>query len=351
MDIIKKIKDAQLVGRGGACFPADVKWQAVKDVESKDKYVICNASEGEPDVGKDGYILENHPARVIEGMKLARQVLEKEARVKCFIYINHEYYVRYKENLEEAMGQEDIEFFIKPEESGYIGGEESALLNTMQEERTEPRLKPPFPTTNGLWGKPTLVNNVETFYNVSLVHHEEYENKRFYTLNGKVKNKGVYEFPVDRSIEKILKETGNYPSFDFFVQVGGGASGPVLNSKQLKRRAEGAGSITVYKVSGHSPRQMLRQWLRFFINESCGQCTTCREGVYRLTELMNKEKVNWHLAEEILDNLKETSFCGLGCAVPVPITSYINNVLSRIDAQKIKLSSREKERICHCFNK
>src|SRR6056297_1244441 len=354
MDIIKKIKQAQLLGRSGSCFPTDVKWRAVRDASSREKYIICNASEGEPGVKKDGYILENHPEEVIEGMRLAKQYLKQRnsrLKVRSYIYINHSYFKKFEEDLKQVMQKDDdIEFFVKPEEGGYIGGEETSLLNAMEGKRIEPRLRPPFPTTEGLWGKPTLINNVETFYNVSLVSRDEYKNKRFYTLGGACRKKGVYCLSEKMTIEKILKQTDNYPRFPFFVQVGGDASGGVYNSSQLKQKAEGSGSITVYKLNT-PPQEMIRKWLSFFINQSCGQCTPCREGVFRLMQLSNKDKVNWHLFEELLRNLQETSFCGLGCAVPIPIFSYVRNVVDQYDNEKIDISRQEKDRICECFNK
>lgn len=354
MDILKKIKQAELVGRGGACFPVEAKWKAVKEAKEKEKYVVCNASEGEPGVKKDGYILENYPDRVVEGMRLARQFLESgrtKVRVKSYIYINPSYFEKYEEDLREVMEEEDdIEFFIKPESSGYIGGEETSLLNIMEEKRAEPRLRPPFPTTEGLWGRPTIVNNVETFYDVSLVYRGEYKKERFYTVGGKCKKGGVYRFPERATIEKILKQTGNYPDFPFFVQIGGDASGEVLNSGQLKRGVTKAGSITVYKLNT-PPQKMIKRWLQFFLNQSCGQCTPCREGVYRLVEIIKAEKVNWHLFEELLEDLQETPFCGLGCAVPIPILSYVRNVVSQFDEKEINISKKEKTRICECFDK
>lgn len=354
MDILKKIKQAKLVGRGGACFPVDMKWKAVKDTSASEKYIVCNASEGEPGIKKDGHILDNYPERVIEGMRLARKYLEHrdpKVKVRSYIYINEDYFEKYEENLKEAMEEDDdIEFFVKPEGSGYIGGEETSLLNVMEGKRAEPRLRPPFPTTEGLWGKPTIVNNVETLYNVSLVHHGEYKNKRFYTLGGKCKNKGVYYLADNLTIEKILEKTDNYPRFPFFVQVGGDASGKVLNSGQLKTQAGGAASITIYKLKT-PPEKVIKGWLDFFLNQSCGQCTPCREGVYRLVNIMEQEKVNWHLFGEVLNNLKETSFCGLGCAVPVPILSYIENVINKKPGEKINISQQERTRICECFNK
>ena len=338
MNIINKIKKANLIGRGGGNFPTAVKWEMVKKAEGDKKYVICNASEGEPGVKKDGYLLENFGEEVINGMKIAIDFLiensTKNKKNKCdiagYIFINHNYYKKFGEKLNKIINSDKkykIELFTKPIGSGYIGGEETSILNAIEGKRVEPRLRPPFPTTNGLWNCPTLVNNVETFYNVSLVAVDEFKKNRFYTVSGDCLNSSVYELADDLTTEKILRETENYPKFNFFVQIGGDASGEVLNSKQLNKPVSGAGSITIYAAKKYKPEEMIRKWISFFVNESCGQCTPCREGVYRLNEIINSPEINWKLLEELLNNLDEASFCGLGNVVPVPIRSYRKNVM------------------------
>jgi len=353
MDIIAKIKKAELVGRGGACFPTADKWVMVKKAKGGKKYVICNASEGEPGVAKDSYILENFADKAIDGIKIAIDFLGAR---KAYIYINHNYYKKFNKNLAKIIGKAPIEFFIKPIGSGYIGGEESSMLNAIEGhrlggagKRIEPRLRPPFPQTSGLWGCPTLINNVETFYNVSLVASNKYKKERFYTISGDCLWTGVFSFPQNWTIEKILKETKNYPKFSFFVQVGGEASGEVLGSSQLKQLVSGSGSITVYSVLKHKPENLIKGWLDFFLIESCGKCTPCREGVYRLREMVNLPNPNWRLFVDLLNNLEETSFCGLGCVVPIPIKSYVNNILVKMSGNKINFRGLDKKTICECF--
>lgn len=345
-NILEKIKKAGLVGRGGACFPVAEKWLMVKRTAGEKKYVVCNASEGEPGVEKDGYILEHFPEFVVKGIKTARDFLGAE---RGFIYINGDYYKRFSRKLTELIGKEPLDLFIKPADSGYIGGEESSLLNALEGKRVEPRLRPPFPTASGLWGSPTLINNVETFYEVGLLAEGKYAGKRFYTLNGDCLWSGVYELPRAYTIEKILKESGNYPRFPFFVQTGGLASGEILNSQQLDRPAAGSGAIAVYSLEKHEPLNLIKGWLEFSLAESCGQCTPCREGVYRLNDIIKAKKPDWRLAAELLDNLAETAFCGLGCAVPVPLKSYAKNVLASLPKNKIKMPLEIKESICECF--
>ncbi|MEA1937173.1 MAG: NADH-ubiquinone oxidoreductase-F iron-sulfur binding region domain-containing protein [Patescibacteria group bacterium] len=334
MEILNKIKKANLVGRGGGCFPTVVKWEMVKRAAGSKKYIICNASEGEPGVKKDGYLLENFGERVIDGMKIATDFLSDKNKcdIKGYIFINCDYHKKFGRKLNKIIASDKkykVELFVKPAGSGYIGGEETSLINAIEGKKVEPRLRPPFPTRNGLWGCPTLVNNVETFYNISLVASDEYQKNRFYTIGGDCLNSGVYELADNLTIEKILKKTNNYPKSDFFVQIGGDASGEVLNSKQLNKVACGAGSITIYNSKKHKSEEMLKKWISFFVNESCGQCTPCREGVYRLNEIVNSDNLDWELAEELLNNLDEASFCGLGNAVSAPIRSYQRNVLGK----------------------
>jgi len=346
MDILTKINKARLVGRGGACFPVGQKWEMVKKAEGKIKYVVCNASEGEPGVSKDFFILDNFGERVIAGIRLAIDFLSAD---KAFIYINHKYYKKLGKELKKLVEDEPIEFFIKPIGSGYIGGAESAMLNAIEGKRIEPRLRPPFPATSGLWECPTLINNVETLYNVSLVADNEYNENRFYTINGDCLNTGVYKYHENFTIDKILKETNNMPKFPFFVQVGGDASGEVLNSSQLRRTAGGSGSITVCSLAKHKPKDLIKKWLNFYSEESCGQCTPCREGIYRLIELINSSNIDWALFSDLLNNLEETSFCGLGCTVSIPIKSYIKNVLVGLPDKEIKINKLDNKKICECF--
>ncbi len=344
MDILSQIKKAGLLGRGGACFPVAAKWEMVKAAPGKTKYVVCNASEGEPGVKKDGYILENFPERVVDGMRLALDFLNSG---QGYIYINPKYQKKLKRSLSRLISKLPIELFSKPFNSGYIGGEETSLLNALEGRRIEPRLRPPFPPTQGLWNGPTLINNVETFYNVSLAASNEYRQERFYTLSGDCLYEGVYQLPDNHTIEKVIKETNNYPRFPFFVQVGGDAAGEILNSNQLKRPASGAASIRIYSIIKHKPLNLIKNWLNFFLNESCGQCTPCREGIYRLWEIINSPQPDWKLFGELINNLAEASFCGLGCALSIPLKTYINNVAKNVPAKQTK--EMNIKIICECL--
>jgi NADH:ubiquinone oxidoreductase subunit F (NADH-binding) len=329
-DIITKIEKAGLVGRGGAGYSTAKKWQEVKKAPGEPKFVICNASEGELGMFKDLYILKNYPEQVIRGMVLALDHLNAKS---AFINLNKKYYQKLESKLMPIIEKYndrgyDIKIFV--EEPSYIGGEETALLNAIEGKRVEPRLKPPYPSFAGLFGKPTLINNVETLYNVACVEDGTFVDNRFYCISGKVKHKGVYHLPTDWNIEKILKETGNYPDFDFFVQIGGSASGLVYNQKQLKKQNMiGAGGLEVYDAKT-DPRDILLRWLKFYQKESCGKCAPCRMGTYQLYEMVkNCFDVPWDEIFEILKTTKETSFCALGRSISEPINTYYTNVFKK----------------------
>lgn len=346
-DIITKLKKSGLKGRGGACFATWAKWSMVKVTPGRKKYVVVNGSEGEPGAKKDHYILENHPEKLIDGIRIALDYLNA---TKAYIYLNPVYFKKFGLALRTLIKDRPIELVRKPEHAGYAGGEETSVLNALEGRRIEPRLKPPFPPESGLWHYPTLINNVETLYAVSLIASGDYYNERLYTIGGDCLWTGVYSFPEDLTIKKILKKTDNLPNYDFFVQVGGDASGEALNRDQLERPAAGNGQITVYSVYKHNPSKLIAGWLNFFARESCGQCAPCREGTFRLREMAAASEPDWEKIAQIMNALSETSFCGLGCAAPVAVTSYINNVLSKIPENKLKLKPGIRHKICECFS-
>jgi NADH:ubiquinone oxidoreductase subunit F (NADH-binding) len=329
-NILAKIEKAGLIGRGGAEYPTAKKWREVKQVQGKKKYVVCNASEGEIGLFKDLYILKNYPEQVIKGMVLALDYLGVK---DGYINLNKGYYKKIGAKLSRVINSynrqgHNIKFFI--EDPSYIGGEETALLNAIEGKRVEPRLKPPYPSRVGLFGCPTLINNVETFYDIALVNEGTFDKKRFYAISGKIKNVGVYHLPADWSLEKTLKETGNYPVFDFFVQAGGSASGLVLNKEQIKtQKMIGAGGLEVYDKKTN-PKTLLLRWFNFYQVESCGKCTPCRLGTFQLRYLLKKKtQVSWSQVFDLLAVTEETSFCALGRSISSPIRSYYTNVLKK----------------------
>jgi NADH:ubiquinone oxidoreductase subunit F (NADH-binding) len=327
--IIKKIKKAGLIGRGSNVFPVAKKWEMVKKSKERVKFVVCNISESEPGVFKDKYILENHTEEMFEGIFLAMDYLKAE---KGIIYLNPEYFVEFQEKLQNIIKDYhyNVELFEKPEHN-YIGGEETTALNIMDGERMEPRLRPPYPTEFGFQGKPTLVNNAETFYDVSLINKNEFDNKKLYSFSGDTfEEEKVLELDEGLTISQALKEAGHTPNKKYFYQVGGGAAGACLNYKQLNKKFASSASVIVYKVET-SEKELVLKWANYFFHESCGQCVPCREGTYRLKNILE----NHYLADKKLDQemiaklflvLKESSFCALGKVVPVAIESYWQNV-------------------------
>ncbi len=323
MEIIEKLKNADLRGRGGAAFPTWQKWQMVKDALSADgrKFVVCNVSEGEPGVFKDKFILERWPQTVVDGICLAMTAVGAQ---KGYIYLRRSYFAEFESKLKKIIGIKPIEVFCEP--CGYLGGEETTLLEAIENRRCEPRSKPPYPPQIGLFGCPTLINNLETLYYAQKIDKNEYNYCRFYCISGDVNNKGVFEYPVNWTIEKILRQSGNYPEQEFFVQAGGGASGIILLQNELIDPLSGAGAIIVYDKIKTDPKKLMKQWVDFFLAENCGKCVPCREGIFRLCELLEQEKFDRAAADEILLLLREASFCPFGRSGASPFATLIDKI-------------------------
>ena len=321
-DIIQKLKQSGLTGRSGSGFPVWQKWQAVAEAQSPKKYIICNASEGEPLVFKDGYILEKYPQEVINGIKIALKTIDNS---HGYIYLNKDYYSRFSQALKNIIGNSPITLFEKP--SGYIAGEETTLLNVIEGKRPEPRVKPPYPTQVGLWGKPTLINNVETFYWISKIFKDEYEGKRFYSIEGDIKNKGVVELPETDTIKQILEKTDNIPPFPYFSQVGGGACGEILLPEELDRPIKSTASIIIFNRETINVLDLMRSWADFYNSQNCDKCTPCREGLFRVKELLYQNNLDPKTLNDIFDALQKTSFCPLGRLAATPFKSAIAKLL------------------------
>jgi len=324
MDIIEKLKEADLRGRGGAGFPTWQKWRMVKDAPGIKKYVVCNVSEGEPAVFKDNFILENHPGAVIDGMNLA---MEAVGASKGYIYLRKDYFDKYKNTLLGIIGNKQIEVFREP--CGYLGGEETALLETIEGKPCEPRMKPPFPPQSGLFGCPTLINNLETLFYAEKISKGEYKKTRLYSISGDVLSPGVYELDEGFPIAQVLEVTGNLPKSGYFVQAGGGASGTILLDSELGDPLKGAGSIVVHDVIRTDLRKLGLRWADFFIKENCGKCVPCREGVYRLREIFSQDIVDIAKAKEIVGLLAAASFCPFGKGVANSFGGLINKLMSK----------------------
>ncbi|TRZ78110.1 hypothetical protein D4R87_01310 [bacterium] len=323
MDLISKIKKSGLVGRGGAGFPTWKKWEMVKNAPDKEKYVVCNLSEGEPGVKKDKYILDNYLKILIEGIEIAMKTVGAR---RALIVLKDEYYDKLSGVVMEHIGDEHIEIFRKS--GGYISGEETALLEAIEGQRIEPRTKPPYPTTDGLWHYPTLINNAETLYSVALIAHGKYKNERLVSISGDCPHSGTFSVHENSTIKQVLEISQNIMNDDYFVQVGGGASGTVFNKNQLDRPLLGMGAIIIYKRSLTKVGDLALKWARFFRDESCGKCVPCREGTYRICEILESENPNWDMLYDIFEVMEKTSFCAMGVMVSTPFKSLIENVLT-----------------------
>lgn len=316
--IILQLKEANLLGRGGAAFPVWQKWEAVQKAQGEKKYIICNGAEGEPDVFKDEYIIKNYSADLINGINIALEELSAE---KAYLYLNHNYYRDYKEMLLGVIKNLPIEVVEKGK--GYIAGEESAACEFIETGITEPRQKPPFLSQVGLWGMPTLVNNVETFYFVSKISKGEYKNTKFFSITGDVSNKGVFEESEKLTIEDVLKKTGNYPDFDFFIQLGGGAEGVIMLPSELNIQFTGCGSIKVFNRQSTDLFALMEYWAEFLIYGNCDKCVPCREGSYRIYEMVKNRNIDKDKLFDLLEVLEKTSFCALGKGIAIPFRSLI----------------------------
>ena len=306
------------MGRSGSAFPTALKWEAVAKAKAEKKYVIGNGSEGEPGVFKDGFILENYPQEVIAGIRTALDVIDNSS---AYLYLRSDYYRKFDKKLVKGL---PVSLFAKT--GGYLAGEETAVCAAIEGEVIEPRIKPPYPGQSGLWGYPTLINNIETFYYVTKIVQGEYESKRFYSISGAVKNKGVYELPQSWSIQRVLAETGNLPRHKFFVQAGGGAMGEILLSHELDRQVKSPGAIIVFDAQTDAIA-LLKKIVDFFLEANCDKCTPCREGMYRIGQMVDSKKIDKNILDDILFVLEETSFCALGSGSVLPIKSLVKKLL------------------------
>jgi len=372
------LKASGLRGLGGAGFPTESKWQLVRQAPGTEKYIVCNADESEPGTFKDRFILTHLPHMVIEGMILAGVLTGARTGI---LYIRHEYEEQEKILQEEIrkcreqgllgtniLGSEftfELNTFVSP--GGYICGEESALLEAIEGKRAEPRNKPPFPVQQGLWNKPTVINNVETFSNVPLILLRGVDwykaqgtggcaGLKFIGVSGDVVRPGVYEVPMGTPVsELIFRYAGGLPNGKKLM--GFAPSGPSsgylpasmadvrLDFKSLADAGSmlGSGALVVC-AEGTCMLDMALNATRFFRNESCGKCVPCRVGSQKMVDLLTGWTMgegssnDMSLIEELSDALRLTSICGLGQVVPAPISSVLKHFREEVDAH---LSRRE----------
>lgn len=349
-DIVQKqVLDSGLRGMGGAGFPAGRKWGFVR-AESGPRYLTVNADEGEPGTFKDKYYLERYPHHFLEGMLIAAWAVEAE---KSYIYLRDEYPTareilqREINALEEAGLAKPGYIVLRRGAGAYICGEESAMIESIEGKRGLPRHRPPYVAQLGLFGRPTLVHNVETLYWVARICQEGPEvfsgvvlngrtGQRSFSVSGRVANPGVYVLPAGSTITDVIEAAGGMADGHEFMayQPGGPSSGLLpaamadlpLDFDVLQKYDTFIGSAGVVVLSRNdSAKQAALNMLRFFEDESCGQCTPCRVGCEKAVKLMMAEQWDAELLEELCEAMADASICGLGQAAPNPIRSTIKH--------------------------
>ena len=351
---IAELIESGLKGRGGAGFPTGLKWKIVKEDPTPVKYIVCNADEGEPGTFKDKEILDKACEKVIWGMTLAAYITGAK---EGYIYIRAEYkYLNTKlkiaiDRMEANIKTLGINFKLGLiyGAGAYVCGEETALLQSMEGRRGEPTNKPPYPVNAGYLGKPTVVNNVETFVNAMIIAEigaEEYKKlgtkashgSKLFSVSGDCSKEGVFELEMGMTVQEFVDELGDGDTKA--VQVGG-ASGFCVPRKEFKNTIIGfegvptGGSMKVFN-SSRSMYNILENYLMFFEEESCGQCTPCRVGTQQLLHgiraVKRKEKSKAHLDEllRLAYTMKCASKCGLGRSVGNAFRSIIENFREEI---------------------
>jgi formate dehydrogenase/NADH-quinone oxidoreductase subunit F len=370
--VIATLKASGLSGMGGAGFPTGTKWEAVRNAPGTEKYVVCNADESEPGTIKDRFIIEQTPFLVVEGMIIAGLVTGAR---KGIFYIRHEY-----EHPEHVMTEEikhcyaagllgsnilgsglefDLEVFVSP--GGYICGEETALIEAIEGNRSEPRNKPPFPVFEGLWHKPTALNNVETFAHVPQILFKGPDwykaqgvggqaGLKVVGVSGDVRYPGIFEIPMGTvAAEVIVGMCGGAPDGKRIkAWAPSGPSSGFLPASMLDLRLDfksmaaagsmlGSGAIVIYG-EGRCMLDAALNAIKFFRNESCGKCVPCRMGTQKMTDILTGwtqgkgTQPDFEMVDDLTEALKLTSICGLGQFAHSPISTALHYFREEIEA-------------------
>ena len=362
-DVIKEITDSGLRGRGGAGFPTGKKWEFTRIAKGDQKYVVCNADEGDPGAFMDRSILEGDPHNVIEAMMIAGYAVGAN---KGYIYVRAEYPIavrRFDIAIKQAkeygiLGKNifgtDFEFDleIRLGAGAFVCGEETALLESIEGRRGQPRLKPPFPANSGLWGKPTLINNVETYANITkiilngaawynTIGTETSKGTKVFALGGNVVNVGLVEVPMGTTLREIVFDIGGGipDGHEFKAAQTGGPSGGCIPEKYLDTPIDyeslkqigsmmGSGGLIVMDDT-KCMVNLAKFYLGFTVDESCGKCTPCRIGTKRMLEILDRitegkgEADDIEKLEKLANTIIKASVCGLGQTAPNPVLSTI----------------------------
>lgn len=363
--VIDEVKKSGLRGRGGAGFPTGMKWDFTAREKNPDKFVICNADEGDPGAFMDRSTIEGDPHSVIEGMIIGAYAIGSS---KGIVYIRAEYPLAIK-RLELAIEAARNEGFLGERILGtgfsfdieirlgagaFVCGEETALIHSIEGSRGMPRPRPPFPSVAGLFGKPTLINNVETWANVpviildgakwfSSIGTEKSKGTKVFALAGKIKNTGLVEVPMGTTLRQIIYDIGaGIPGDKKFKAVQtGGPSGGCLPEKYLDTKIDYENLLEAGSIMGSGGMIVIDEdscmvniakfFLEFTQNESCGKCTPCREGTKRMLEILQRitqgkgEGGDIEKLQRLGEMIKKSSLCGLGQSAPNPVLSTIKN--------------------------
>ncbi|MBR6548684.1 MAG: NADH-quinone oxidoreductase subunit NuoF [Clostridia bacterium] len=362
-DVIAILKDSGLRGRGGGGFPTAMKWQFAYNQTADQKYVVCNADEGDPGAFMDRSILEGDPHALIEAMAIAGYVIGAN---QGYVYVRAEYPIAVK-RLQIAINQArdygllgkdifgtgfDFDMDIRLGAGAFVCGEETALLTSIEGHRGEPRVRPPFPAVKGLFDKPTIINNVETYANIpqiilkgaewfSSMGTEKSKGTKVFALGGKIENTGLVEIPMGTTLREIVYEIGGgIPGGKKFKAAQtGGPSGGCIPASLIDTPVDYDSLIAIGSMMGSGGLIVMDEdncmvdiakfFLEFTVDESCGKCTPCRVGTRRMLEILEKitdgrgEDGDIEKLEELAMTIKATSLCGLGQTAPNPVLSTL----------------------------
>ena len=362
-DVIQVMKDSGLRGRGGGGFPTGVKWSFAAAQPKGQKYVGCNADEGDPGAFMDRSVLEGDPHAVLEAMAIAGYAIGSN---QGYIYIRAEYPIAV-ERLKIAIGQAreygllgkdifgtgfDFDIDIRLGAGAFVCGEETALMTSIEGHRGEPRPRPPFPAVKGLWEKPTILNNVETYANIpqiilkgadwfSSIGTEKSKGTKVFALGGKINNTGLVEVPMGTTLREIIEEIGGgIPNGKKFKAAQtGGPSGGCIPASLIDTKIDYDSLISIGSMMGSGGLIVMDEdscmvdiakfFLEFTVDESCGKCVPCRVGTRRMLEILNKITDGKGTVEDIAKlkelafNIKQSALCGLGQTAPNPVLSTL----------------------------
>lgn len=369
-DLTEMVKQSGLRGRGGAGFGTGQKWSFVPKTNMP-KYLVCNSDESEPGTFKDRLLIERDPHQVIEGIILSSYAIDAHL---AFIYCRGEYFegfVKLRQAVDQAKQQGylgknilgsnySLEIVVHPGAGAYIAGEETALLNSLEGLRATPRLKPPFPAVAGLYGKPTIINNVETLCNVvhivkrgvqwyQSIGKPKNTGTKIFQISGQIQKPGCYEFPLGVSLREVLEAAGGmFPGRKFKACYPGGSSCALLTERDLdismdfetlaaRKTALGTASIIVMDDTADMVK-VAHRLMQFYQNESCGKCTPCREGTRWTVQILQRIEAgqgmmdDLKVIEDVCKGMEMNSFCPLAVGAAPPIVSAIKEFKNEFEA-------------------